>query len=854
MRSRTRHSPAMPSAPLPHFQDLLTQATTRLLGNEALEPFCQWFDRALAELEDAQPGGDAELRRRRRRLLARMLWSAVPVPANRWRPRPLPKVDRNAPCHCGSGRKHKHCCGPLDPGPLPLPPEGLLELALSVAEPAMLNPASLREVPPQALGLAAAAWNRDGRPGTTVQVLGPLFQSAARLDGRHETAFDMLVDALLTLGREQERHELVARIAQAPNRELATAARCRQVSMVADAGREEEAWALFTQARRADPDNPQLWHLELTLLLAQGRREEARLRAPLLAAQARRHGFDDMAGMLEALGREGFGALTDHSGLDQDDDDLLEAWARLAALTPAETDAQALQSLYRVVAEPDAGGGGPLVRLEPSSRLDDLEEAWVARDGDEDDDVEDEFEDDLEDEDVEDGDDDFDDDDFDDDDFDDDDFDDDDFDGPPDLANDVQRMHDCLAGQPALWLSLTVLQDLLRVGQEVAVEHGLAGLGATRRVASHAARVLRALLPPGQAPLDEDDGHARDALRVLDLAIQAAALARDPDEFEHLVRWGLELAPQDTFGWQQRWLEFLLEHGRYEEALTALGDDGDDPLPPLGHLRVLALYGAGRAEEAARQLREVHADFPLYARMLLPEVLDPPRGDDLPYQILGGEQSAWEHRSQMRPTWVRSGALRWLAGQDLDAIETEGATFGPAEQERLARLFHFPTLHGLLTAVATAPAEVRRPLWGLAVRELYRGQEEDRPPLRALGRLHRHLRERAAAAGSDPQPLLDEIAAVTGAQPDDLQGWTEGFLSGAELAKSGWYKAGFPLRARRGPFAALRRLTLQPRAVRADEPARQEPGPAPAHPQAAWQATCAALRRLWQASARAGRR
>jgi uncharacterized protein YecA (UPF0149 family) len=25
--------------------------------------------------------------------------------------RPYPKISRNAPCPCGSGKKYKHCCG-----------------------------------------------------------------------------------------------------------------------------------------------------------------------------------------------------------------------------------------------------------------------------------------------------------------------------------------------------------------------------------------------------------------------------------------------------------------------------------------------------------------------------------------------------------------------------------------------------------------------------------------------------------------------------------------------------------------------------------------------------------------------
>ena len=48
--------------------------------------------------------------------------------------------------------------------------------------------------------------------------------------------------------------------------------------MIADQGNWEAAWALFHESLRLQPDHPSFSQLEITLLLQQGRNEEARAR------------------------------------------------------------------------------------------------------------------------------------------------------------------------------------------------------------------------------------------------------------------------------------------------------------------------------------------------------------------------------------------------------------------------------------------------------------------------------------------------------------------------------------------------------------------------------------------------
>lgn len=56
------------------------------------------------------PPGE-QTRRTLAHLMLREIWNVLPRPDNDWRPRTLPKPERNAPCPCGSGQKYKHCHG-----------------------------------------------------------------------------------------------------------------------------------------------------------------------------------------------------------------------------------------------------------------------------------------------------------------------------------------------------------------------------------------------------------------------------------------------------------------------------------------------------------------------------------------------------------------------------------------------------------------------------------------------------------------------------------------------------------------------------------------------------------------------
>eukprot|EP01032_Pedospumella_encystans_P014501 gene14501-16647_t len=363
------------------FQENLDNAIGRILGGESLNDFCDWF--VQAQMSDLQPlnksstGADADVARSLRHV-ARQLWGQLPYPPNRWRARGLPKLERNAPCHCGSGRKFKQCCAEFEHMPFPLEPESLQVLALEAASPEWLTGDKLNEVPAWALGHAAMAWNDADEQDRTISLLGPLFADLKSQNERHEMAFDAFVDALQQQGQERERRDLIDHMTQHPNKALATAARTRLVSILADEGEMDKAWQLFQETSRFNPNDPQLWHLELNLLLSQGRQEEARLRAPLLAARARQAGMPDLAELLVGMAEEGIGFLRD-AVFDEVDDPDEQSLIDLADAVPEQLDAKTLHSLYKVESSSQVEDGVrvDVARVEPVQKMADLNRRCV---------------------------------------------------------------------------------------------------------------------------------------------------------------------------------------------------------------------------------------------------------------------------------------------------------------------------------------------------------------------------------------------------------------------------------------------------------------------------------------------
>jgi hypothetical protein len=224
--------------------------------------------------------------------LGTTVWNATPLPANGFRPRILPGPERNAACPCGSGEKYKRCCARVPPFPT-IPAEAIWSLAARhLPARQMQDLASRGALPPQALVEAAVWFQEVGRPKQALRLLEPAFESARELDSRYEPALDLLLDLYDETGQSEHKRRTMERLAGELRPPLRAALWMRLASIAAGEHDPPAAWDFFRLAQKDDPENLNLAHLEVMLLLEEGRSAEAAERARYWLAWMRRRDLD----------------------------------------------------------------------------------------------------------------------------------------------------------------------------------------------------------------------------------------------------------------------------------------------------------------------------------------------------------------------------------------------------------------------------------------------------------------------------------------------------------------------------------------------------------------------------------
>ncbi|MFN3984941.1 MAG: IS1096 element passenger TnpR family protein [Rhodocyclaceae bacterium] len=253
------------------------------------------------------------------------IWNHTPIPENHFRPRKMAPPERNAPCVCGSGKKFKQCCGTVESPGLVLPPEEMAARVLKHYPPERIGEIAGLGVPLDTLGRLASLWLDEDRLDDVIALLEPRFADARKLDARAEHAADMLLTAYLDKGDEAGRARLLETLRQAPDKQLACITHQREATRAADVGDFPAAWKAFEAAMRLTPDNPTLSHLELLLLITEGREDEARARAEFWAAKLSRDPHTDYSELIEMLhmmtSPEGMRTLRAGMSEDGDEDD-----------------------------------------------------------------------------------------------------------------------------------------------------------------------------------------------------------------------------------------------------------------------------------------------------------------------------------------------------------------------------------------------------------------------------------------------------------------------------------------------------------------------------------------------------
>ena len=633
------------------------------------------------------------------------IWRSMPHPDHHWRPAPAPLPGRNEPCYCGSGQKFKRCCASL-----PMPTSiferfNLLRYLLDSFPATRFDEIPRERLDPLALADTAQQWLTEGDEQRAAQLLEPLFQNPGKLDARHENAFDVLMAAWLTLDRPRKRKMLIDALMEHSDPDLATAARQRKVTMLADQGDWDGAWSLFQTSLRRTPDHPQFAHLEVTLLTMQGREDEARSRAEFWSQRLRKLDPDyaDYAEVILELARDPAGVLAADEAAASP---LFMLWSSLVDGAPVPATAHEVHTSATVMT------------LEPARELASIERQWRRRfpvpkpmltslDGD-----------------------------------------------PQALLDNVTDLTRFLQEHPLAWQSFDILDDLALAAHWMArVEAvGPPWFALQRRLAERAEALLSALLPEALAPpvasseeaalvdprlmagIGADDPRLpwvvfanRPALRLVALQIDARMSLRPADpRTPGLMAWMIRLNPDDNHGYRTLLAQRWLRESQPEAALALMERYSDDIGPVLAD-RLLALLALERQEEAAALLAAEGAWIAEIRHALLARTYRRPRELDGGYVSVGGRGEAWIYREDMRATWERTGGLRWLAaqpapkagpkaaaraagppgqpiGRRTPAIERDATAAIASGRERFVQFGGDPVFaHGLLVAKALAP-------------------------------------------------------------------------------------------------------------------------------------------------------
>jgi len=234
-------------------------------------------------------------------MLGMEIWNATPIPDNRFRPRKLAKPERNAPCPCGSGSKYKQCCAELPPLDLGISEELMLAEVLDLLPAKALAAAPLHELHPDALALVAQRWLDEGLPKKAATLLERYFMQLDKLDERAEWAADTLLNVYLEMNAPRKKQKFVDALKTAPDKGLRSCGWQRQATICSDRGDYVGAWAAFQEAQRHAPNTPALSHLEVLLLLSEGRDAEAKARADFWIVRLQRDAKYDHSHLIESL-------------------------------------------------------------------------------------------------------------------------------------------------------------------------------------------------------------------------------------------------------------------------------------------------------------------------------------------------------------------------------------------------------------------------------------------------------------------------------------------------------------------------------------------------------------------------
>ncbi|MDO3377953.1 SEC-C metal-binding domain-containing protein [Geoalkalibacter halelectricus] len=663
---------------------LLPAAVARILKDEDPVGFRTWLAANLHDYAgEMLKSAPAEMFRAMAVSLSFMIWNALPLPGNEFRPQPLDKPERNDPCPCGSGLKYKKCCSGAPPVPS-LDTMLFWPLVLqNLPEARILQAAAQGQIPLEGLTLVAMHMMDEDRAREAIEILRPHFQQLPKKSRpMDDMALQILCDAFDALDLRDDKLALLERVTrESPRSPLRAGAWQRLAVIRIDEDNLTDAAQALENAMRDDPDEPSSAIIELQLLARQENWALIKARAQFWLRKLNRPGYDpeaveSLVNLLEEAveNPQGVREMLEESYEDfAAREDLDEFCVRLLDWI-AKGERRPLPA-YRAMEEEDGADDEQQLkrRLRGMGLGDkDIAEALAMLEEQKEQLLE---EDDLSEEPDE-----------------------EDFSlilAPPPALEDVetqwQRIFDLgkpfgtqeisdedwdgwEPGKVEAWLtflekhpeaidSLEIIDDLLSA-LFLHPAWPIAAMifeGVTPLLGRAAAIVEQSTAGLEQPLLRWNRTENRPALRSLCRLYVLERHGRENlKEAERLALEMIRLNPHDNHGLRSELMNDLLRRGENEKALELARCYPDDLFAETRYGMLLALYRLGRLHSAQDVAEQAVEKLPLVARFLVRARAKKPKTSGYGISV-GGEDQAWLYREEMRDAWQETpGALDWL--------------------------------------------------------------------------------------------------------------------------------------------------------------------------------------------------
>jgi hypothetical protein len=592
--------------------------------------FLRWVQDSLTDYatDESLVSTDATLARALAFAWARALWNGLPLDVAGRKPTRMPDPADGDDCPCGSSLAFVDCCQHMPQIP-PLTSNVLWPYVLANLQPAERDILLAGNRVPRTALIEFSAYLIDhDRAAEVVAVLEPRLATPERYyDEEAAILLDLLCDAhgLSDKGARRKLKLLNLTTQKAPRSPLRSEAWQRLATIYMDRRESARAWRAFLQAQQDHPHAEALSVLEVELLVAERRLDEAKRRATFWVAALKRGGVsrsDPRIEFLQRVATDPLAALGEVAIKVDGAGGQLREWLQSVGdratpayeLTPCDG-AFVLTAPPAVVAAEREWH--ELFPLEKPFALQDQpfgdHEIWGGQS--------------------------------------------------------ESRWCGFLRSHPESFDSLDILDDLATaIGRHPQADApGLDDLLLGPLLARNETIVAQACPMaagrthgPAKTALPWVIARNRTALRGLVRALQWRLARNERADAIVTAETLLELNRDDNHGVRFMLMNEYLRAGRDEKALALAEQYPDDIAPETRFGAVLALVRLRRLSEAELVLQTARSDLPKTAQYLLPARIRRPRVSQGTIEADGDDQ-AWLYRDEMRTVWQQTpGALEWL--------------------------------------------------------------------------------------------------------------------------------------------------------------------------------------------------